>query len=178
MQQHYWEQLPKHRRRCKSHHAVPQHSGASLAQLLTGCQLRDAIPVDASLYEVSEGQVWLLREREQAIACSRDSAALRHNQTAHNFEPLTPGQQICNQNPGSDCWDHAGTVLETTAPRQYLVRLDGSGHTTVRNQHYLCPLTYEPCTQTHRGVTVPGPIPRKASAPQTGTTSPVRLCAR
>ncbi|KAG0725735.1 hypothetical protein GWK47_038024 [Chionoecetes opilio] len=48
----------------------PQGSEASPAQLITGRQLRDAIPVDASLYEVSERWAWLLRERERAMARS------------------------------------------------------------------------------------------------------------
>ena len=124
-----------------------QGSEASPAQLLTERQLRNAIPVDASLYEVSERWAWLLRERERAMVRSGDSAAFRHNQTAHNLEPLTPGQRTRIQNPGSRRWDRAGTVLETTAPRQYLVRLDGSGRATIRNRRHLRPLTCDPSIQ-------------------------------
>ncbi|KAG0711615.1 hypothetical protein GWK47_020235 [Chionoecetes opilio] len=74
----------------------------------------------------------LLRERERAMARSGDSAASRYDQTAHNLEPLTTRLRTRILNPGSGRWDRAGTVLETTAPRQYLVRLDGSGRTTLR----------------------------------------------
>ncbi|KAG0710910.1 hypothetical protein GWK47_021808 [Chionoecetes opilio] len=65
----------------------------------------------------------------------------RYDQTAHNLEPLTPGLRTRIQNPGSGRWDRTGTVLESTAPRQYLMRLDGSGRTTIRNRRHLCPLT-------------------------------------
>ncbi|KAG0718161.1 hypothetical protein GWK47_000809 [Chionoecetes opilio] len=94
------------------------------------------------------------------MARSGDSAASRHDQTAHNLEPLTPGLRTRILNPASGRWDRAGTVLETTAPRQYLVRLDGSGRTTIRNRRHLRPLT---CVQGHDDGTAatPGP-PRPA----------------
>ncbi|KAG0724299.1 hypothetical protein GWK47_040862 [Chionoecetes opilio] len=80
------------------------------------------------------------------MARSGDSAASRHDQTAHNLEPSRPALRTRILNPGSGRWDRAGTVLETTAPRQYLVRLDGSGRTTIRNRRHLRPLT---CVQGH-----------------------------
>ncbi|KAG0714683.1 hypothetical protein GWK47_013620 [Chionoecetes opilio] len=152
----------------------PQGSEASPAQLITGRQLRDAIPVDASLYEVSERWAWLLRELERAMARSGDSAASRHDQIAHNLEPLTPGLRTRILNPGSGRWDRAGTVLETTAPRQYLVRLDGSGRTTIRNRRHLRPLTYafRPLRRDNSDAWRHPAQPRKASTPQTGTTPP------
>ncbi|KAG0725526.1 hypothetical protein GWK47_038453 [Chionoecetes opilio] len=162
------------------HHAVPQHppppqgSEASPAQLITGRQLRDAIPVDASLYEVSERWAWLLRERERAMARSGDSAASRHDQTAYNLEPLTPGLRTRILNPGSGRWDRAGTVLETTAPRQYLVRLDGSGRTTIRNRRHLRPLT---CVQAHDDGTtaMPGATRPSQGRPQRHRQAPRHL---
>ena len=124
----------------------PQGSEASPAQLLTGRQLRDAIPVDASLYEMSE---W-------------------HNQTAHNLEPLTPGQRTRIQNPGSRRWDCTGTVLETTAPRQYLVQLDSSGRATIRNRRHLRPLTCELSIQMrdNGAAAMPDPTPPTQGRPQ------------
>ncbi|KAG0723273.1 hypothetical protein GWK47_042967 [Chionoecetes opilio] len=152
----------------------PQGSEASPAQLITGRQLRDAIPVDTSLYEVSERWAWLLRERERAMARSGDSAASRHDQTAHNLEPLTPGLRTRILNPGSGRWDRAGTVLETTAPRQYLVRLDGSGRTTIRNRRHLRLLT---CVQAHDDGTtaMPGATPPSQGRPQRHRQAPRHL---
>ncbi|KAK8376379.1 hypothetical protein O3P69_009792 [Scylla paramamosain] len=152
-------------------------SEASPAQLLTGRQLRDAIPVDTSLYEVSERWAWLLRERERALFRSGDNAASRHNQSAHNLEPLTPGQRTHIQNPSSGRWDRAGTVLETTAPRQYLVRLDGSGRATIRNRRHLRPLTREPHTQASDdgAAATPDPTPPTQRRPQRSRRAPRHL---
>ncbi|KAK8378646.1 hypothetical protein O3P69_009382 [Scylla paramamosain] len=123
-------------------------SEASPAQLLTGRQLRDAIPVDTSLYE-----------------------------SAHNLEPLTPGQRTHIQNPSSGRWDRAGTVLETTAPRQYLVRLDGSGRATIRNKRHLRPLTREPHTQASDdgAAATPDPTPPTQRRPQRSRRAPRHL---
>ncbi|KAG0710800.1 hypothetical protein GWK47_022048 [Chionoecetes opilio] len=78
----------------------PQGSEASPAQLITGRQLRDAIPVDASLHEVSERWAWLLRERERAMARSGDSAASRHGPNKPTTSsPSRPGLRTRIQNP-------------------------------------------------------------------------------
>ena len=155
----------------------PQGSEASPAQLLTGRQLRDAIPVDTSLYEVSERWAWLLRERERAMVRSGDSAASRYNQTAHNLNPLTSGQRARIQNPSSGRWDRTGTVLETTAPRQYLVRLDGSGRATIRNRRHLRPLTCELHTQgsDNGAAATPDPTPPTQGRPQRSRWAPSHL---
>ncbi|KAG0730387.1 hypothetical protein GWK47_028365 [Chionoecetes opilio] len=108
------------------------------------------------------------------MARSGDSAASRHDQTAHNLEPLMPGLRTRILNPGSGRWDRAGTVLETTAPRQYLVRLDSSGHTTIRNRRHLRPLT---CVQAHDDGTtaMPGATPPSQGRPQHHRQAPRHL---
>ncbi|KAK8394234.1 hypothetical protein O3P69_006432 [Scylla paramamosain] len=170
----YWPgidaEVEQKRRQCAGSEASP-------AQLLTGRQLRDAIPVDTSLYEVSEWWAWFLRERERALVRSGDNAASRHNQSAHNLEPLTPGQRTHIQNPSSGRWDRAGTVLETTAPRQYLVRLDGSGCATIRNRRHLRPLTREPHTQASDdgAAAIPDPTPPTQRRPQRSRRAPRHL---
>ncbi|XP_063881687.1 uncharacterized protein K02A2.6-like [Scylla paramamosain] len=74
---------------------------ASLAQLLTGRQLRDAIPVESSRYFISEQWGRALRDRECAMVRTATTSLLRHDQTAHNLTPLNPGQQVCIQNLSS-----------------------------------------------------------------------------
>ncbi|KAG0723364.1 hypothetical protein GWK47_042840 [Chionoecetes opilio] len=113
-------------------------------------------------------------------APSGDSAASRHDQKAHNLEPLTPGLRTRILNPGSGRWDRAGTVLETKGTQAYLVRLDGSGRTTIRNRRHLRPLT---CVQAqlrrdNSDAWRHPAQPRKASTPQTGTTPPAGLRVR
>ncbi|KAG0723455.1 hypothetical protein GWK47_042695 [Chionoecetes opilio] len=60
-----------------------------------------------------------LRERERGHGRSGDSGFPADK--SPNLEPLTPGLRTRILNPAVGRWDRAGTVLETTAPRQYLV---------------------------------------------------------
>ena len=123
------------------HNTPLQGSKASPAQLLTGRQLRDAIPAEKSQYLVKEQWGRTLRERERTMTRTATNASLRHDQRAHSLTPLTPGQRARVQNPVNGRWDRQGTVVESTAPRQYLIRLDGSGRATVRNRRHIHPLT-------------------------------------
>ncbi|KAK8384613.1 hypothetical protein O3P69_014289 [Scylla paramamosain] len=90
---------------------------------------------------------------------------------------LTPGQRTHIQNPSSGRWDRAGTILETTAPRQYLVRLDGSGRATIRNRRHLRPLTREPHTQASDdgAAATPDPTPPTQRRPQRSRRAPRHL---
>ncbi|MPC19613.1 hypothetical protein E2C01_012532 [Portunus trituberculatus] len=124
-----------------------QGSEVSLAQLLTEHQVQDAIPVDASLYK-----------------------------TAHNLKPLVPHQWTRIQNPGSDHWDRVGTILEITVPRQYLVRLNGSGRATIRNRRHLHLFRYEPTYVRDEGVlAIPEPFPPTQGRPQHPRQAPRHL---
>ena len=51
----------------------------------------------------------------------------RHERTAHTLTPISVGQHVRVQNPTSGQWDHTGTIKDTERPRQYIVRMDGSG---------------------------------------------------
>ena len=51
----------------------------------------------------------------------------RHERTAHTLTPISVGQHVRVQNPTSGQWDRTGTIKDTERPRQYIVRMDGSG---------------------------------------------------
>lgn len=124
---------------------TPLHDlDASPAQLLTGRQLRDAIPVEGSRYLIDEQWGRALRARERAMIHTAVTSSLRHDQRAHQLTPLGPGQRVRIQNPSSGRWDRMGTVIELSAPRQYLMRLDGSGRAAIRNRRHLRPLASSP----------------------------------
>ena len=64
----------------------------------------------------------------------------RMDKKAKNLVPLKVGDyvQIQNQSgPKPTCWDKSGTVVEAHGHRQYSVRVDGSGHVTLRNRKFL-----------------------------------------
>ncbi|KAK8385305.1 hypothetical protein O3P69_012261 [Scylla paramamosain] len=146
---------------------TPLHGlDASPAQLLTGRQLRDAIPVESSRYLINEQWGRTLRDRERAMIQTSVNSSIRHDQQAHSLTPLRPGQRARIQNPSSGRWDRVGTVLELSAPRQYLLRLDGSGRASIRNRRHLRPLTGEPqlsddSTESPTPVRVTTPRPRR-----------------
>ncbi|KAK4307377.1 hypothetical protein Pmani_020896 [Petrolisthes manimaculis] len=117
----------------------------------------------------------MLRERERAMDLSAANASLSHNQSAHDLTPLEPGQRARIQNPENGRWDRSGTIMEQTVPRQYLIRLDGSGRATHRNRRHLRPANNQSPAGTRQGSTnsVPGrpPSPR----PQRIKRAPRRL---
>ncbi|KAK8407623.1 hypothetical protein O3P69_002280 [Scylla paramamosain] len=139
----------------------------------------------ANLHAGHQGRDSMLRRARQSVYWPGIDAEVeqkrrqssRHNQSAHNLEPLTPGQRTHIQNPSSGRWDRAGTVLETTAPRQYLVRLDGSGRATIRNRRHLRPLTREPHTQASDdgAAATPDPTPPTQRRPQRSRRAPRHL---
>ncbi|KAK8388676.1 hypothetical protein O3P69_020573 [Scylla paramamosain] len=93
------------------------------------------------------------------------NSSIRHDQQAHSLTPLRPGQRARIQNPSSGRRDRVGTVLELSAPCQYLLRLDGSGRASIRNRRHLRPLTGEPhlsddSTESPTPVRVTTPRPR------------------
>ena len=122
------------------YHNTPLHdSDASPAMLLTGRQLRDAIPVASSLYQFSDLWAGALRQRQRDIVRLNEKSTTRYDAHTHDLAPLQPGQTTRIQNPVSGRWDRSGTIVEATAPRQYLLRLDGSGRPTSRNRRHLRP---------------------------------------
>ncbi|KAK8372285.1 hypothetical protein O3P69_010944 [Scylla paramamosain] len=101
----------------------------------------------SSRYLINEQWGRTLRDRERAMIQTSVNSSIWHDQQAHSLTPLRPGQRARIQNPSSRWWDRVGTVgtvLELSAPRQYLLRLDGSGRASIRNRCHLRPLTGEP----------------------------------
>ena len=151
---------------------TPLHdSDASPAQLLTGRQLRDAVPVESSRYLINDRWGRTLRDRERNMTNTAARSSQRHDTRAHALGPLEPGLRVCMQNPANGRWDRSGTVLELSAPRQYLLRTDGSGRATIRNRRHLRPLTTEP-QETQQGQ--PGAAPPAPAAPRAASPRPSR----
>ena len=152
------------------YHNTPLHdSDASPDLLLTGRQLRDTIPVVSSLYQFSDHWSGALRQRELDMVRLCERSMVRYNTHAHNLSPLQLGQVTRIQNPVSGKWDCSSTVIEATAPRQYLLQLDGSGRATIRNRRHLRPSLQgqrDPTPPPPTSVTAPSdPRPKRARRP-------------
>ncbi|KAK8385706.1 hypothetical protein O3P69_016466 [Scylla paramamosain] len=114
-------------------------------------EVRRQLDDDIARGIIEEGRT--LRDRERAMIQTSVNSSIRHDQQAHSLTPLRPGQRARIQNPSNGRWDRVGTVLERSAPRQYLLRLDGSGRVSIRNRRHLRPLsalTHEDTSVRHR----------------------------
>ena len=118
-----------------------QGLGVSPSQILFGRELNDFLP-----FAPGKGGIrkeWQIVAEEREIALARKHVRDMERLEAHTKElgELDMGQLVSVQNqvgnkPGR--WDKTGVVVEKGAgPRQYLIRMDGSGRVTLRNRRFL-----------------------------------------
>ncbi|KAG0718306.1 hypothetical protein GWK47_052643 [Chionoecetes opilio] len=141
---------PVHRRRCMAIMQYHQHSPArapkpSPAQADHRTLAARPIPVDTSLYEVSERWRGCCGARTGHCPLLWDSAASRHTNSP-NLEPLTTALRTRNPKPRRGRWIAAGTVHGDSSPRQYLVAAGRQRAHAHQNRRHLPPLT---CVQAH-----------------------------
>ena len=120
----------------------------SPAQILFGRPLRDCIPhisKEVSVFDNPQMDpkwhaIW--RAKEEALrarhARSFDILA-EHSQP---LDPLTVGSKVFIQNQDKSSkshkkWDRTGVVVVVNDNDQYLIRVDGTGRTTLRNRRFL-----------------------------------------
>lgn len=115
----------------------------SPSQLLLGRQLRDGIPQQLENYKINPQWEAFARSREKTMAEAKLSSKEYHDSKGFkNQNPITVGQQVSCQNTRSRKWDRTGTVLEQRPHRQYLIKLHGSGRTSLRNRIHIKPLLH------------------------------------
>ena len=81
-----------------------------------------------------------LKEKESARRSRWTQTLEKVNQGARPLEPLRVGDRVFVQNQvGSHArkWDRPGVGVEVRANDQYVVKLDGSGRTSLRNRRFL-----------------------------------------
>ena len=109
----------------------------SPAQLATGRQLRDGVPVARQHYKV--GQHWrrALKDREVQMARSQALHPAARGETPRQSPALQAGDVVLVQDPATGVWNRSGVVLEVRPYRKYAVRLSGSGRVSIRNRRHL-----------------------------------------
>ena len=128
----------------------------SPAQLATGRQLRDSIPVTKQYYKVDQHWRKILRKRELQMAARGDKVSEKYDRGAKALTPLREGQRVRIQDPTTREWSRSGTILEVGKYRQYKVRLDGSGRPSLRNRRHLKELTdHDPHSHSETASTPP-----------------------
>ena len=113
----------------------------SPAQILFGRELRDFTPCPPGRGRLREEWRIIAEDRERALARKHCKDLERLEAHTRELGELEIGQSVCVQNqvenkPGR--WDKTGIIVEKgKGPRQYLVRMDGSGRITLRNRKFL-----------------------------------------
>ena len=120
----------------------------SPAQIIFGRSLRDGIPqLDKSKMIHDNKQVcsewresWAAKEAALRSRLLKNCEKLEAN--SKNLPPLREGDTVLIQNQGSSPrrptkWDRQGKIVATGEHDQYLVRVNGSGRVTLRNQRFL-----------------------------------------
>lgn len=112
----------------------------SPAQIVYGRQLRDFVPSYPVKFRPSKEWAITFRQRELALKRRHARACERLTAYTHRPPPLKVGDTVYLQNQTgqrANRWDRSGRVVEVRQHDQYVVRIDGSGRTTVRNRKFL-----------------------------------------
>ena len=117
----------------------------SPAECVFGRKIRDLIPVLPNRYEPHGTWKDTLDKRELALKKRHMKAAERWSQATKQLPQLEVGDSVRIQNqvgPHPTKWDKTGTVVQVKQFDQYIIKVDGSGRTTLRNRK--CLRKFEP----------------------------------
>lgn len=147
----------------------------SPAQVLFGRQLRDSLPyLSKDIESFSNPQITPLwrtawQQKEQAMTARYVKTLENLNEHSRNLAPLQVGDSVFVQNQSGRFpkkWDRCGTVVESRGNDQYVVKISGSGRTTLRNRRFLRRFTphlkpvdsIPPLTEPHHVQLPPEPV--------------------
>ena len=105
-----------------------------------GRQMKDCHPVQKGFLLPHNTWRELLDHREKAMAKRHILGWEQWSQHAKKLPPLVEGDSVFLQNMIGNHprrWDRTGKVIECKEHDQYLVAVDGSGRTTLRNRKHL-----------------------------------------
>ena len=148
-----------------------QSTGMSPAMELFGRQLRDFIPLTRANYKPSPQWLQRIAAREAKAAASRAKAAKKWQEHSRRLPDLRVGDYVSIQNMLGNHplrWDRTGMVVEVRQHDQYTVRIDGTGHITLRNRKNLRRFGHRPKPAAHQEPLVRPP----AAGPETPATPP------
>ena len=131
----------------------------SPAQLATGRQLRDGVPMARRHLLIDRFWKKTIRRRELQMAKLHKS--IRYLDTTRKFSPIKIGAHVRVQNQANNKWDRTGTVTEVKPHRQYIIKLDGSGRLSLRNRRHIKEVAPPPATSQ------PPTVPSSALPPTT-----------
>ncbi|GFO46499.1 F-box protein skp2b-like [Plakobranchus ocellatus] len=142
----------------------------SPAMCIFGRPIRDFIPIHPGKYQPHTTWRETLQSHEEALRNRHMRAAERLSEHTRVLPPLTVGDSVRIQNqtgPHPTKWDKTGIVVEVRQFDQYVIRVDGSGRTTLRNRKFL--RKYVPVIPRSPILMAPGDRPVMCTPPATHT---------
>ena len=112
----------------------------SPAMCIFGRQIRDFVPVLPSKYKPHTSWQETLQAREKALQTRHAKIHERLSLHTRRLPPLRVGDHVRIQNQTGRFplkWDKTGVVVEVRQFDQYIIRIDGSNYSTVRNRKFL-----------------------------------------
>ena len=120
--------------------SIDPETKSSPAMILFGRPIRDPIP--APLGKYCPHQTWqeTITNREKAMAIRHSREQEKWSEHTRALKDLAVGDHVYVQNVVGNNplkWERTGTVIEVLPYKQYRIKLDGSGRTTLRNRRHL-----------------------------------------
>ena len=157
-------------------------TGVSPAMMLFGRQVRDMIPAVLGNYVPNRTWTELLDHREKALRKRETAGHERWEEHSRRLPALKVGDTVFVQNQTGNHprrFDRTGVVVEVRQNDAYMVKLDGSGRTSLRNRKFLRQFVpfIRPAQKTSENPDVPiYPGPQTiVNSPVRPTTPPARL---
>ena len=115
-------------------------TGMSPAQIVFGRQIRDFTPVLPGEYRPRDEWRQTMQKREEALSKRHIKCSETLSEHTRSLPPLKVSDTVIIQNQLGNHprkWDKTGKVVEVKQYNQYLIKVDGTGRTTLRNRKFL-----------------------------------------
>ena len=150
------------------------YTKVSPAMAIFGRQVRDGLPVSPGHYNPHNTWRELLDHREHAMARRHNAGREQWEAHTKDLVKLEKGDNVFLQNLVGNHprrWERTGKVLECKEFDQYLIKVDGTGRTTLRNRKHL--RKFQPIPSRYpTPTTAPSPPATWSSPPSLPTTVP------
>ena len=145
-------------------------TGMSPAQVVFERQIRDFTPVIPGEYRPRYEWRQTMQKREDTLSKRHIKCSETLSEHTRSLPPLKVSDTVIVQNQVGNHpkkWDKTGRVVEVKQHQQYLIRVDGSGRTTLRNRKFLRKFTpyyspVQPCL-------IPSAMPMKPDVTRSTT---------
>ena len=112
-----------------------------------GRQMSDGMPILPGKYNPHNTLKELLQHRELALAKRHVAHHQAWSEHTTKLEKLTVGDKVFVQSPvgpNPKRWERTGTIIESKDYDQYVIKIDGTGRSTIRNRKFLRRLSLIP----------------------------------